>query len=69
MQAMEKIPTDINPNVSSRPGAASVAIGVGPQHNGAEGPHQKPRPKVISDNINDKNGLPLGRTLLPIAVA
>ena len=30
---------------------------------------RKPAPKVMSDNINDTNGLPLGKNALPIAEA
>ena len=30
---------------------------------------RKPAPKVISDNINDTNGFPLGKNALPMAAA
>jgi hypothetical protein len=30
---------------------------------------KNPAPKVINDNINDTNALPLGKNALPIAVA
>ena len=30
---------------------------------------RKPAPNVISDNINETNGLPLGKKALPIAAA
>jgi len=62
MQAMEKIPTDISPALEvGRHG--SVAIGVRAEHNGPDGRIRKPAPNVINDNINETNGLPLGKKL------
>jgi len=45
MHAMEKIPTDIRPSRQKEAGAASMAIGIRPEHNGSKGPHQKSRSK------------------------
>src|SRR5258708_4811586 len=68
VHAIEKMPTDMRVRVRMRPARRPWLSVYAPRTVAEGGRIRNPAPNVISDNMSDRKGLPLGKKALPMAV-